>query len=181
LSSGGGGRSGRARRQKRGGRLLGPRGLTVDLRGNILVADDCSRVCMFNSSGRYVRNLLTDEDSVKYPEAVHCSRSGSGLLAITEWNPNSMYAVKVFTLYEWLTRLHSPHDASEWCHSSQHLIVFVRFRHRCRRWRQFSLIIRRLDSPKVSDRPTLPQTLTQSTRFLSTRVRVRVRMRFRVS
>lgn len=100
LSSGGGGRSGRARRQKRGGRLLGPRGLTVDLRGNILVADDCSRVCMFNSSGRYVRNLLTDEDSVKYPEAVHCSRSGSGLLAITEWNPNSMYAVKVFTLYE---------------------------------------------------------------------------------
>jgi len=92
-------RSGR-RRQKRGGRLRGPRGLTVDLRGNILVADDCSRVCMFNSSGRYVRNLLTDEDAVKYPEAVHCSRSGSGLLAITEWNPNNMYAVKVFTLYE---------------------------------------------------------------------------------
>jgi len=97
--SSGGLRSGR-RRQKRGGRLLGPRGLTVDLRGNILAADDCSRVCMFNAAGRYVRNLLTDEDSVKYPEAVHCSRSGSGLLAITEWNPNNMYAVKVFTLYE---------------------------------------------------------------------------------
>jgi len=95
-------KSGR-RRQRRvgvGGRLRGPRGLTVDLRGNVLVADDCSRVCMFNSAGRYVRNLLTDEDSVKYPEAVHCSRSGTGLLAITEWNPNNMYAVKVFTLYE---------------------------------------------------------------------------------
>lgn len=94
-------KSGR-RRQKRGGggRLRGPRGLTVDLRGNILVADDCSRVCMFSSTGRYVRNLLTDEDLVKYPEAVHCSRSGTGLLAITEWNPNNMYAVKVFTLYE---------------------------------------------------------------------------------
>ena len=100
---GGGGGRGRRHRAKRGSggaHLRGPRGLTVDLRGNILVADDCSRVCMFNSAGRYVRNLLTDEDSVKYPEAVQCSRSGTGLLAITEWNPNSMYAVKVFTLYE---------------------------------------------------------------------------------
>lgn len=93
-------RSRRRRPHHGSGRLRGPRGLTVDLRGNILVADDCSRVCMFNSGGRYVRNLLTHEDSVKYPEAVHCSRSGSGLLAITEWNPNNMYSVKVFNLYE---------------------------------------------------------------------------------
>lgn len=87
-------------RHRAGGRLKGPRGVCVDMRGNILVADDCCRVCMFDSTGRYVRNLLTDEDLVKYPEAVHCSRSGSGLMALTEWNPNSMFAVKVFTLYE---------------------------------------------------------------------------------
>jgi DNA-binding beta-propeller fold protein YncE len=93
-------RSSRLRQGPRGGRLRGPRGLTVDLRGNILVADDCCRICMFDSNGRYVRNLLTDEDWVKYPEAVHCSRVGSGLLAVTEWNPNNMNAVKVFTLYE---------------------------------------------------------------------------------
>jgi len=90
----------RLHRHRAGGRLRGPRGVCVDLRGNILVADDCSRVCMFDSAGRYVRNLLTDEDQVKFPEAIHCSRSGSGLMALTEWNPNSMFAVKVFTLYE---------------------------------------------------------------------------------
>lgn len=90
----------RFRRHRPGGRLKGPRGVCVDLRGNIMVADDCSRVCMFDSNGRYVRNLLTDEDLVKFPEAVHCSRSGTGLMALTEWNPNSVFAVKVFTLYE---------------------------------------------------------------------------------
>lgn len=79
-------------------RLKGPRGLSVDLKGNILVADDCSRVCMFDGAGKYVRNLLTEEDSVKYPEVVHCS--SKGLLAVTEWNPANMYAVKVFKLYE---------------------------------------------------------------------------------
>lgn len=79
-------------------RLKGPRGLSVDLKGNILVADDCSRVCMFDGAGKYVRNLLTEEDSVKYPEVVHCSQKG--LLAVTEWNPANMYAVKVFKLYE---------------------------------------------------------------------------------
>lgn len=79
-------------------KLRGPRGVAVDLKGNILVADDCCRVCMFDSSGRYVRNLLTEEDSVKFPEAVHCSRGG--LLAVTEWNPSNMFAVKMFNMYE---------------------------------------------------------------------------------
>lgn len=79
-------------------KLRGPRGVTVDLKGNILVADDCCRVCMFDSNGRYVRNLLTEEDSVKFPEAVHCSRGG--LLAVTEWNPSNMFAVKMFNMYE---------------------------------------------------------------------------------
>ena len=79
-------------------KLKGPRGLTVDPKGSILVADDCSRVCMFDPAGNYIRNLLTEEDSVKYPEAVHCSPSG--LLAVTEWNPNNMFAVKMFNLFE---------------------------------------------------------------------------------
>lgn len=78
--------------------LKGPRGIAVDLNGNMLVADDCCRVCMFDSSGRYLRNLLNEEDSVKYPEAIECSRKG--LLAVTEWNPNNMFAIKVFTMYE---------------------------------------------------------------------------------
>jgi len=80
-------------------KLKAPRGISVDpLHGHVIVADDRSRVCMFDAGGRYVRNLLTDEDSVKYPEAVHCSQSG--LLAVTEWNPNNMFAVKLFNLYE---------------------------------------------------------------------------------
>ena len=88
-----------ADRKLRRRKLKGPRGLSVDQRGNLLVADDCGRVSMFDGEGQYVRNLLTEEDFVKYPEAVHCSPRG-GLLAVTEWNPNNMFAVKVFSLYE---------------------------------------------------------------------------------
>lgn len=78
--------------------LKGPRGIAVDPSGNVLVADDCCRVCMFDSFGGFVRNLLTEDDSVKYPEAVGCS--SRGLLAVTEWNPNNMFAIKVFSMYE---------------------------------------------------------------------------------
>ena len=79
-------------------RLKGPRGVAVDLKGNILVADDNSRVCMFSSQGRYVRNVLTEEDSVKYPEGL--ATNNSGILAVTEWNPSNMFAIKIFRLYE---------------------------------------------------------------------------------
>ena len=79
-------------------KLRGPRGIAIDLKSNILVADDNSRVCMFDSRGKYVRNVLTDEDSVKYAEGV--ATNSKGLLAVTEWNPSNMFAVKVFSLYE---------------------------------------------------------------------------------
>jgi tripartite motif-containing protein 2/3 len=82
----------------KGRTLKAPRGVTVDLSGNILVADDCGRICMFDSEGVYVRNLLTEDDFVKYPEAVHCSRRG--FLAVTEWSANNMCAVKMFNMYE---------------------------------------------------------------------------------
>jgi len=78
--------------------LTGPRGVTVDLNGNILVADDNCRVCMFDQYGVYIRNLLSEEDSVKHPEAVRCSPRG--YLAVTEWNANNMCAVKMFNMYE---------------------------------------------------------------------------------
>jgi len=78
--------------------LKGPRGVTVDLNGNILVADDCGRICMFDETGTYVRNLLSEEDSVKYPDAIECS--SHGYLAVTEWNANNMCAVKMFNMYE---------------------------------------------------------------------------------
>ncbi len=79
-------------------KLRSPRGISIDLKGNILVADDNSRVCMFDCRGKYVKNVLTDEDSVKYAEGV--ATNMSGLLAVTEWNPSNMFAVKVFSLYE---------------------------------------------------------------------------------
>ena len=79
-------------------RLKGPRGVAVDMKDNIVVADDCGRVCLLDQVGKYVRNLLTEEDTVKYPEAV--ATSDAGYLAITEWNPNNMFAVKVFNMYE---------------------------------------------------------------------------------
>ncbi|ELU17596.1 hypothetical protein CAPTEDRAFT_226007 [Capitella teleta] len=78
--------------------LKGPRGITTDLKGNILVADDRSRVAHYSNSGKYIRNLLAKDDSVKYPEALCCCSSGR--LVVTEWNPNNMFAVKVFDLYE---------------------------------------------------------------------------------
>lgn len=85
------------KRQKRR-RLKGPRGIAVDIRDNILVADDSGKICLFDSSGRYIRNLLTDEDSIKYPEALAANKQG--YLAVTEWNPNNMYAIKIFSMYE---------------------------------------------------------------------------------
>jgi len=80
-------------------RLKGPRGIAVEHRQrHVIVADDRSRVCLLSPSGQYVRNLLTEDDSVKYPEAIDCSRSG--LLAVTEWNQNNAFAIKLFNLYE---------------------------------------------------------------------------------
>ena len=79
-------------------RLKGPRGICTDIRGEILVADDRSRICLFDGSGQYIRNLLTEEDTIKYPEALACSPTG--LLAVTEWNPNNMFAIKMFNLYD---------------------------------------------------------------------------------
>ena len=77
--------------------LKGPRGISIDVKGNILVADDRSRVCLFDQQGHFHRNLLTEEDSVKYPEAL--ASNAKGQLAVTEWNPNNMYAIKVFDMY----------------------------------------------------------------------------------
>ena len=85
-------------KRKRGRKLRAPRGITVDLRGNIIVADDNCRVCMFDCEGKYLRNILTDEDSVKFPEALATNSLGN--LAVTEWNPHNMFSVKVFNLYE---------------------------------------------------------------------------------
>lgn len=88
-------------------KLRGPRGVCTDFHGNILVADDCSRVCMFDGAGKYVRNLLTEEDFVKYPEAI--ATSSDGRMAVTEWNPNNMFAIKMFNLYErWSPRTRRP-------------------------------------------------------------------------
>jgi hypothetical protein len=72
--------------------------VSVDMKGNILVADEYSRICMFDSAGKFVRNVLTDEDAIKFPEVVLCD--SRGLLAVTEFNLNNMFAVKVFKLYE---------------------------------------------------------------------------------
>ncbi|KAK2154283.1 hypothetical protein LSH36_272g05064 [Paralvinella palmiformis] len=88
---------GEMRKSKRK-KLKGPRGICIDHKGNILVADEYSRVCMFDECGNFLRNILTDEDGVKYPEAICCSREGH--IAVTEWNPNNMLAIKLFNMYE---------------------------------------------------------------------------------
>ena len=91
-----GGASGAGRRQRT--TLRGPCGVTVDPVGNILVADDCCRIAMFDECGTYVRNLLGEEDAIRYPDSIRCSRGGR--LAVTEWNTSSAWAMKMFSLYE---------------------------------------------------------------------------------
>lgn len=85
-------------RKKKKCKMRAPRGINVDMKGNILIADDNQRVCLFDSYGKYVRNILTDEDSVRFAEGL--ATNSQGLLAVTEWNPNNMFAVGVFSLYE---------------------------------------------------------------------------------
>ena len=84
--------------KKKNRKLKSPRGVAVDPRGNILVADDNGRVSMFTSQGRYLRSVLTEEDTVKFPEGL--ATNSTGYLAVTEWNPHNMFAIKVFCMYE---------------------------------------------------------------------------------
>lgn len=78
-------------------RLKSPRGVAIDPKGNILVADDNNRVCMFDCGGKYMRNILTEDEHVKYVEGLATNAEGD--LALTECNPTNMIAVKVFHVY----------------------------------------------------------------------------------
>ena len=84
--------------KRRHKKLKAPRGVAVDPKGNILVADDHGRVSMFTSQGKYIKNVLTEEDTVKFPEGL--ATNSTGYLAVTEWNPHNMFAIKVFAMYE---------------------------------------------------------------------------------
>ena len=84
--------------KKKSRKLKSPRGVAVDHWGNILVADDYGRVSMFSSKGKYIRSVLTEEDTVKFPEGL--ATNTTGYLAVTEWNPHNMFAIKVFCMYE---------------------------------------------------------------------------------
>ena len=90
---------------KKRGKLKGPRGIAVDIKDNTIVADDSGKVCLFDPKGTYARNLLTDEDTVKYPEAIATNRYGR--LAVTEWNTNNMFSIKVFHMYEWKLHIYA--------------------------------------------------------------------------
>lgn len=89
------GSEGTTERKRR--KLKGPRGVAVDGRANIFVADDHNRVSMFDSQGSFTRFALTEEDMVRYPEAVCYCLDGS--LIISEWSPGNLFSVKKFSLY----------------------------------------------------------------------------------
>lgn len=79
-------------------KLRSPKGVCTDHRaGHILVADEFSRVCMFDTQFEYVRNLLTEQDHIKFPEALDINKYGQ--LAVTEWSPSNMCALTVFSIY----------------------------------------------------------------------------------
>jgi hypothetical protein len=78
-------------------KLKSPRGVAIDMMGNLLITDDHSRVTLFNKELVYQQSLLNYKDGVKFPEAV--ATNDSGRLAVTEWNPNQMFAVKVYNIY----------------------------------------------------------------------------------
>ena len=80
--------------------LKSPRGVCVDPKGNILVADDRGRVCILNNKAKFERNLLTAEDGVYFAEDLAVNYKGQ--LAVTEWNPSNMFAIKVFGVYEFM-------------------------------------------------------------------------------
>ena len=87
------GSSGESKKNK----VKSPRGVAIDMVENLLVTDDHSRVALFNQETMFEQNLLEYKDCVRYPEAVAANNEGK--LAITEWNPNQMFAVKVYNMY----------------------------------------------------------------------------------
>ena len=78
-------------------RIKDPRGITIDVHGNIVVAEwGGNRISMFSPDGRFIRHLLAEEE-IKYPWGV--AASDSGLLLMSEQKLNAKPALKMYQCY----------------------------------------------------------------------------------
>ncbi len=79
------------------GQLKCPNGVATDSKDNIFIADNANhQVSMFSSSGKFMQHILTEVDSVTWPEGLALSEHGK--LAITEFGGMESDVVKVFRL-----------------------------------------------------------------------------------
>ncbi len=66
------------------GCLLRPRGVCTDSRGNIIVCDSGNRrISVFSNTGKYIQDLLTRHDYLRYPYDIAISKH-SGFLAVSQ-------------------------------------------------------------------------------------------------
>lgn len=57
--------------------FLGPQGLAVDKHGYIFVADSANnRVKVLDENGNFIKNILTEKDSLERPQSLEIDRSG---------------------------------------------------------------------------------------------------------
>ncbi|CAD5121393.1 unnamed protein product [Dimorphilus gyrociliatus] len=83
------------------GHLRRPHGICSTTDGNILVADrDNHRVAMFSTDGKFIKNVLTRHDGIKYPSHLNL-QTDSDRLVLVESNSaglgqNGHFCVKIF-------------------------------------------------------------------------------------
>lgn len=67
---------------KEHGRFRCPQGVTSDAKGNFIVCDSANkRVSVFSSSGRFIEDLLTEDDGLDSPSSIDYNRSGRLVVA----------------------------------------------------------------------------------------------------
>jgi hypothetical protein len=88
------------------GRLVCPRGVSVDENGNILVVDsDNHRVVMFDPFGKYLREVLTRLDGLCYPMGLTLNKDGK--LLVTQCGFYGGHELRVYQLHTDDYQLHT--------------------------------------------------------------------------
>ena len=86
------------------GQLRAPRGVCSDKQGNLLVCDSGNkRVSVFGADGRFLRHLLTSEDSaLKSPFDISTSSEGSKVAVSQHTSASSgsaFHKIRIYSMY----------------------------------------------------------------------------------